>query len=59
MTHDPLTVAEILQAGVLRTSMHAERAAAQSTWDTDGGAGGPVKADCDLITTGHWSSSNM
>jgi hypothetical protein len=39
--------------------MHEEFAAAQWRWDTDGGAGEPVKADCDFITTGHWFGSDM
>jgi hypothetical protein len=59
VTTDPLTVAEILRAGVVRTSMFEEIAAAQSRWETDGGAGEPVKANPDCVTSGHWFSSDV
>jgi hypothetical protein len=35
----PLTVTDILRAGVRRRAKRKEMAAAQSTWDSEGGAG--------------------
>jgi hypothetical protein len=36
----PLTVRDILRAGVRRRARHTEMVAAQSTWDSEGGATG-------------------
>jgi hypothetical protein len=56
---DPLTVPEILRAGVLRSTGDEETAAAQSVWDTDGGASGQSRTDGDVVTTGYWFSSDV
>jgi hypothetical protein len=36
--HGPLTVFEVLRDGVRRRTRRAEAVAAQSTWDSEGGA---------------------
>jgi hypothetical protein len=40
----PLTVGDILGAGVRRRARHREIVAAQSTWDSEGGATGENEA---------------
>ena len=47
-TRTSLTVTEILRAGVRRRTTRKEMTAAQSTWDSEGGA----TRECELLSRG-------
>jgi hypothetical protein len=48
-TRKPLTITEILRAGISRRTRHMEMGAAQSTWDSEGGAAGWHATDEDEL----------
>jgi hypothetical protein len=49
ITQVPLTVSDILRAGVRRMARHREMVAAQSTWDSEGGATGKDESLSDRV----------